>query len=67
MDQKIADSEYRILFLLADDKIDTCPVFFHDYAVQRQGQRYPLVFFNAAIIMGVEKGKAFALIKRILL
>ena len=55
MDQKIADAKYRIFRFLSD--IYNCfgPILTDNYAVERQWQCYPLVFFNTSILMGIQQ------------
>ena len=55
VDQQIRDAEHRIPRLLTDRYLHRAPVFFHHCAVQGKRDRRPLVFFDAAIIMGLQK------------
>ena len=43
------------------------PVFFHYYAMDRQRNRYPLVFLYASIIMSIQISKSSLFIHRVLL
>ena len=67
MNQDIADTEYRIIFLLTNCKGNHASVLFHNDSVQSQRKGNPLVFLDAAIIMGIQKSHLGILIKRILL
>ena len=54
MGQQIRDHEHRIVFLLAHGQADRCPVLSDDDPVQRQRKRKPLVFFDAAVVVGIQ-------------
>ena len=66
MNQKVGHAENGIIRVLAKRNIERRPVLFHDHAVQREGQRHPLVLLDAAIIMRVEVRHAALFIERIL-
>lgn len=63
MRQKICNAENRVARFLADADIHAFPVLQHNGAVQRQRQRGPLIFADAAVIMGFEKRHAALFIK----
>ena len=63
--QKISHSKHRIAVVLADGAGDRLAVLFHDDAVQRQRDRAPLIFFDAAVIVRFEKRDLRLLIQRV--
>ena len=66
MNQKIRNTKNRILCLLADSKFNDCSIFFYYHAMQCQRNRCPLVLFDAAVIMSIQKCHLSILIQRIL-
>ena len=54
MRQEVVDEQDGIARVFADGNIDAAAVGFIDDADQRQGQADPLVFQQAAVIMGLE-------------
>ncbi len=67
MDQQVAYAQNAFLAVLADDNLDDRSVLLGHNAVQRQGKSDPLVLFDSAVVMRVQKGKAFVFVKGILL
>ena len=67
MDQQITDSNNGITRLVTNIDLHHCAVFFCHNSVQRQWQRYPLIFLDTPIVMGVQKHQILILIHGILL
>ena len=67
MHQQVGDKEYRVVFIFAHVHFDGGAVLLHHHAVEGQGKRHPLIFLDAAVIMGVQVGEAAVLIQGILL
>ena len=65
--QKVGDHEFGILGVLADDHADRLAVLAGDHSVELQGDREPLVFLDAAVVMGLQIGQLAVLIERQLL
>ena len=63
MGEQVGYNEFRLIRLLADAHIDLAAVAADDHAVQREGNCRPLVFFDAAVIMGFEQGHLKILIE----
>ena len=66
MDKKICHTEYWIFLLFPYIDFYHTAVLFHNNTVERQGKCHPLVFFDAAVIMGIQIGKTTLLIQWIL-
>ena len=67
MGKKIGYAEYGIAGVVAHVHIDHSAVGLGHHAVQRQGQRHPLVVLDAAIVVRIEEGEPVVLVYRILL
>ena len=65
MRQQIGDQEALILGVVADTDIDGAAVELHHPAVQSERNGRPLVFLDAAVIVGLEQRKPVVLIQRI--
>ena len=63
MRQKVGHAKARLIFLFTEAYRDFLPVFQHDRTVQGKRNRRPLVFFDAAVIMGFEQGHLKILIE----
>ena len=63
--QQIRHYKFGLLRLIADGNVYLCAVAAHDYAVQGERDRRPLVFFDAAVVMGLQQRHLKILIKRI--
>ena len=57
----------KSILMVADVNFYCRPVFFHYYAMDRQRNRYPLVFLYASIIMSIQISKSSLFIHRVLL
>ena len=51
MNQKVRNTEGRLIFIFTDDNLYLCTILFDDNAVNGKRQSNPLIFFDAAIIM----------------
>ena len=67
MDQQVGNEEDRIIGIFADIQFDGGAVLFHDDAVNSQGHGDPLIFFDTAVVVGVQISKAAVFIERVLL
>ena len=67
MDQQVGHEEHRVFRFFAHGNFHHRAVLFHDDTVDRQGDRHPLVFFDSAVIMGIQQGKAAVFVQRVLL
>ena len=65
MGKKIGDHKFGVAFIIAYANGDAGAVFLINYAVKRKGNRRPLIFFDTAVIMGLEIAELLILIKRI--
>ena len=65
--QQVGDAEHRVVVALADRHLHGVAVPLHDHAVQRQGQRQPLVLLDAAVVVGIQVGQVPVLKQRVLL
>ena len=65
--EKIGHAEGRLGSLFADDDVLHRAVLLGDDAMQREGNRDPLILLDAAVIMRIEVGETAVLIERILL
>ena len=65
MGEQVGHHEFRLIRLVTDGHIDLAAVAADDHAVQGEGDCRPLVFFDAAVIMGFEQGHLKILIKRV--
>ena len=66
MDEKVADTHDRIALVFADIDVSRGAVLFADNAVQSKRNGDVLIFFNAAVVVRVQKSKAVGLVQRIL-
>ena len=67
MGKKVGDDEFRVARLVAHadlDALDLALVADADNAAQLERNGSPLILFNAAVIMGLEKGHAVVLVER---
>jgi hypothetical protein len=67
MNQKVRYKEYRIIFIFPYVHLYRSAVLLYDHSVKGKRNRHPLIFLYAAVIMGIQIGKASVLIKRLLL
>ena len=65
--QQVGDTHHRILVLFPDGKLQHGAVGADHGAVQRHGRGHPLIFFDTAVIMGIQIGQTAVLINGILL
>ena len=63
--QKVGHCEHRVAVVLANCAGDCLTVLLDDDAVQRQRDRAPLIFFDAAVIVRFEKRDLRLLIQRV--
>ena len=66
MRKNVGNAENRICFVFPDYNIYNTAIFFADKTVNRKGQGCPLVFFDAAVIVGVEICNVVFFVKGIL-
>ena len=52
--QQVGDAELRVALVLAKPDSQFSAVLFNDYAMQCKGNGRPLIFFDAAVIVGLE-------------
>ncbi len=67
MNQDIADTKYRVIFLFSDRNRNHASILFHNHAMQSKRKCHPLVFLDATVIMCIQKCHLRILIKGILL
>ena len=65
--QQVGDAEHGVTFVFAHVHLDDAAVFLGDYAMDGQGQRDPLVFLDAAVIVRVKQRESARFIQRVLL
>ena len=67
MGEEVGDDEFRVARLVAHadlDALDLALVADADNAAQLERNGSPLILFNAAVVMGLEKGHAVVLVER---
>ena len=64
MNEQIGDIEHGIASFITDAHINFAAVGAMDDAVQREGLASPLIFFDAAVVMGLEQGEFAVFIER---
>ncbi len=67
MYQQVRNYKYRIILIFSDVHSDYRTVFLRNNAVKCKRKRNPLVFLNTAIVVGIQIGKFFVLVQRVLL
>ena len=67
MRQQIRDAEYGVPLRFADADGQHRAIDAHHHAVQRQRKRDPLVFLDAAVVLGVQVSQAVLLVEGVLL
>ena len=67
MDQQIGNKKYRIILIFTDIQFNGGSVLFHHHAVNGKRESHPLIFFHAAVIVGIQISHSAVLIERILL
>ena len=67
MRQQVGHAEHRVGLIIADVHLYHLAVGGRHHAVQRQGQRRPLVVLDAAVVVGVQKREVVGLVQRVLL
>ena len=65
MGQQIGDAELRVILILAQNDIYIRAVLFYYPAVKGKGNRGPLVFFDAAVLVGLEQSQVVLFIQGI--
>ena len=63
MYEKVGDEEYGIIFIFADGYRKLFAVFCVNYAMNGKGDRRPLIFLYAAVVMRLEKGEISVFVK----
>ena len=66
MNQQVGNHEYRIFLFLSDHDFHNGSVFFGYNAVECHRSGYPLIFFDAAIVVRVQIREFFVFVQRIL-
>ena len=67
VDEKVGDAENRVSWILANAYVYDATVFKCKNAMNCQRNSDPLVFFDAAVVVGVKGSKLIAFLERILL
>ena len=67
MRQQVSDGEHRIAGIFAQHDLDECAVLFDDHAVQGERPGQPLIFADAAVVVGLGLPDAHLFLKRALL
>ena len=65
MRQKICNAECRLILFFTDADLDQLSVLFCYNAVDRQRHGSPLIFADAAVVMGLKISDIFLFIERI--
>ncbi|MPN11606.1 hypothetical protein SDC9_158909 [bioreactor metagenome] len=65
MGQKVGDGKHGIVGGISHRYVDGRTVLFINHPLQREGQSRPLIFFDAAVIMGLKKGEIVLFIQGI--
>lgn len=65
--QQICDDKHRIIILLTDADTNNSAILFRNHTMNCHGNRSPLVFLDATVIMRIKICKTILLIQRILL
>ena len=64
MGQKVGQYEYGVVFILTNADFNRFAARFANYTVKGKRNRRPLIFFDTAVIVRLEKCKVVVLIKR---
>ena len=67
MDQKIGDTEYRIILIITDIHVYNAAILLNDNTMKCHRKGNPLILLHTTIVMRIKKSKIRILIERVLL